>query len=90
MSVFIVCYDLGGPETPASYARIKSFIEQYPSCHAQQSVWFVEHPGPAVALRDQLLPALDSNDRLFVDFVSGAWAGKHMPVCGKWVNDRGL
>ena len=90
MPVFVVCYDLGGPETPASYSRIKSLIEKYPNCHAQQSVWFVEHPGPAATLRDQLKQALDSNDRIFVDPVSGAWAGFGMPVCGKWLNDRGL
>ena len=89
MPVCIVCYDLGGPEAPASYQRLKKLIEALPNCHAQQSVWFVEHQGPAEALRDHLAQVLDSNDRIFVDQVSGAWAGRGMPICGRWLNERG-
>lgn len=88
MAVYIVCYDL--KKTGQNYTCITEKLEKLPNCHAQGSVWFVEYAGTSVQLRDHLVPCLDDNDVLFVDEVSGRWAGVHMPYCGKWLNDRGL
>lgn len=88
MAIFIVAYDLDTPGQ--NYDCIIKKIEALPCCHAQRSVWFVQYEGTTSALRDHLMSCLDKNDKLFVDYVSGSWAGYHMPVCGKWLNDRGL
>ncbi|WP_147273285.1 hypothetical protein [Paracoccus lutimaris] len=88
MPIYLVAYDLNNPGQ--NYERITQTLKGFAHCHAQGSVWFVEAKGPTTALRDALAAVLDANDKLFVDEVSGAWAGKSMPVCGKWLNDRGL
>lgn len=88
MAVFIVAYDLDKPGQ--NYTCITSKLESMNYCHAQGSVWFVEYNGSASALRDHLSSCLDQGDHLFVDVVSGTWAGWGMPTCGKWLNDRGL
>ena len=87
MPVFIVAYDL--KTAGKDYTNLTTAISAAPHCHAQGSVWFVEHTGPATAVRDVLLQHIDANDVLFVDQVSSAWAGAHMPTCGAWLNQRG-
>jgi len=88
MPVYIVAYDLKAPGQ--KHDKLAKQLEGFSHCHAQGSVWFVEAKGPTTALRDALQVHLDANDTLFVDEVSGAWAGKAMPVCGRWLNERGL
>jgi hypothetical protein len=88
MPVFIVAYDLNKPGQ--LHDKLADQLKEFPHCHAQGSVWFIEARGPAPALRDVLRTHIDTNDKLFVDQISGAWAGSGMPVCGKWLNDRGL
>ncbi len=87
MGIHIVAYDLN--VVGQNYECITGKLKALPNCHAQGSVWFVQYEGTEAQLRDQLLPCLDSNDRLFVNEVSKSWAGKNMPTCGKWLNDRG-
>lgn len=87
MGVFIVAYDLKTPGK--NYTDLIKAIESVPCCHAQGSVWFVEHAGPPSAIRDVLKAHIDLNDVLFVDEVSTTWAGYGMPVCGQWLNARG-
>lgn len=87
MACFIVAYDLNA--VGQNYDCITAKIKEFPNCHAQKSVWFVQYDGSEPQLRDYLQPCLDSNDRLFVSEVSRSWAGLHMPTCGKWLNDRG-
>jgi len=87
MACYVVAYDLN--TLGQNYDCITGKLESLPNCHTQKSVWLVEHAGPETALRDYLLPCLDANDRLFVSEVSRSWAGRGMPVCAKWLNDRG-
>ncbi len=87
MPVFVIAYDLRSPGK--DYTSLISAIQAAPWCHAQGSVWFVEHPGPASVIRNILMGQMDANDVLFVDRVSDAWAGKSMAACGKWLNARG-
>ena len=88
MAIFIVAYDLN--IVGQNYTCITAKLKSLSHCHVQGSVWFVEYSGNAVNLRDQLKDCLDQNDRLFVDQVSGTWAGWNMPTCGQFLNDRGL
>lgn len=88
MPVFIVAYDLNRPGQ--LHDKLAEQLKKFPHCHAQGSVWFIEATGPTTALRDALRAYVDPNDKLFIDLVSGTWAGLHMPVCGKWLNNRGL
>jgi hypothetical protein len=86
--VFVVAYDL---KTPGKdYRELIAAIESVPHCHAQGSVWFVQHAGPPSAIRNILAQHMDANDTLFVDRVSNTWAGLHMPTCGQWLNNHGL
>lgn len=87
MPIYLVAYDLNEPGK--NYDRLVTVLEKFNHCHAQQSLWFVEAKGPTRALRDALVPHVDKTDRLFVDEI-GEWAGFNMPICGKWLNDRGL
>lgn len=88
MPGFIVAYDLNEPGQ--LHDKLADELRKFTHCHAQGSVWFIEAKGPTAALRDALRVFIDANDKLFVDEVSGQWAGQNMPVCGKWLNDRGL
>jgi hypothetical protein len=87
MPCYLVAYDL--KRVGQNYTCITGKLEKLANCHAQGSVWFVDHPGPESALRSQLVSCLDQNDRLFVSEVSRAWASQNMSVCGKWLNERG-
>lgn len=89
MAIWMIAYDLRGPETRADYRKLIQAIESVPHCHEQGSLWFVEHPGPAPAIRDALMPFLDQNDSLFVDRVTNEWAARNT-ACGNWLNARGL
>ena len=88
MPVYIVAYDLNQPGQ--KHDKLADQLRKFTHCHAQGSVLFIEATGPTTKLRDALSTHIDANDKLFIDEVSGAWAGKGMPVCGKWLNDRGL
>lgn len=88
MAVFIVTYDLDQPGQ--NYDCVIGKLEALDHCHAQRSVWFVSANGTTTDLRNHLSGCLDSNDRLFVDYISDAWTGWNMPTCGKWLNDHGL
>jgi hypothetical protein len=88
MAIYIVAYDL--KQVGQNYTCITEKLGKLPNCHAQGSVWFVDYAGTAIQLREHLRSCLDNNDVIFVDAVSGQWAGYNMPGCGKWLNDRGL
>ena len=88
MPIYIVAYDLRRPGQ--QHDRLADELKKFSHCHAQRSVWFIEAKGPTVALQNALVQFIDSNDTLFVDEISSAWAGNGMPTCGKWLNDRGL
>lgn len=88
MPISIVAYDLKKPGK--DYASLLNHLRSFPNCHAQGSVWFIQHNGTTVTLRDSVRAHIDPNDALFVDNVSNVWTGAGMPNCGKWLNDRGL
>jgi len=77
MAAYVIGYDLKKPGK--DYAQIIDAIKRIcPTwCHPLDSTWFVEYSGTAVQLRDQLLPHIDGNDKLFVGRVTNAaaWYG---------------
>lgn len=87
MAVFVVAYDLKSPGK--NYHELIAQLSSVPNCHAQGSVWFIEHAGPSSGIRDILAKHIDANDVLFVDQDSTTWAGTHMSICGQWLNARG-
>lgn len=87
MPCYVVAYDLRTPGR--DYTSLTKQLQSVPNCHAQGSVWFIEHPGPEATIRDVLRGHMDANDILFVSEVSKSWAGQWMPTCGAWLNQRG-
>jgi len=68
MPVIQINYDLKKhKDYPVLFQSIKALG---PWCHALDSCWFVYTPLNAVATRDQLLIAIDSDDVLLVNTVS--------------------
>ncbi|WP_300681965.1 hypothetical protein [Nocardioides sp.] len=68
----MVTYDLSNPSR--NYTKVIEAIKSFPGwCHAMESVWIVESSLSAEQVRDRLVPAIDSNDKLMVATMSGAW-----------------
>ncbi len=73
--IFLISYDLGIPETHASYRALVSRIKsQYPSwARPVKSVWIIKSENNAEEIRNQIKTVLDSNDKLIVVEMSGDW-----------------
>ncbi len=80
MSAYLISYDLHRPEQDYDdlYDAIKGLGTWW---HHLDSTWIVKHPGPSVAIRDELKPYLDANDELLVVELTGegAWTGFNDP-----------
>ena len=78
-NTILISYDLGGPETSASYKRLIKAIEAAGIlAKPLESFWLVKTPDSAVGVRDVLRQYLDANDKLLVINVTGdetAWVG---------------
>lgn len=75
--VLLVAYDLKAPnDTKENYDSIIAAIESEfrTWCHIEQSVWLVDSPADAVAVRDLLKGYLHHGDVLFVAPLQGGWA----------------
>ena len=74
-----VTYDLRGNESSADYERLIKEIEAYSEVlHPLYSVWLLRTSWTAEQVRDDLVPHIDSGDRLLVWNVTGrdaAWWG---------------
>lgn len=75
MRTFLISYDLGVPETHASYVAVIKCIKSLGSlwAHPLQSVWIVRNNKNASQIRSEIQSVLDRNDRLIVVELSGNW-----------------
>jgi hypothetical protein len=81
MSVLLIAYDLGSPETSADYEDLITKIKSYGSYRkVQYSLWLIRTDKLTGTVRDELKPYLDSNDKLLVMRVTGVgWASRNLP-----------
>lgn len=78
-SIKIITYDLRAPGR--NYELLYFKIRGYKKCaHVCESVWVVSTSDTCTAVRDNLLKAIDANDRLFVAELTGAAAGTNL-IC---------
>ena len=93
MSVKIISYDLGSPETSEDYEELIKYIKDLGSwAKPLYSVWFVDTDKTTKEIRDGAEAYMDSNDKLFVakwDPSSG-WASQRLPKSvTDWLHARG-
>ncbi|HEY0965690.1 MAG TPA: CRISPR-associated protein Cas2 [Candidatus Saccharimonadales bacterium] len=81
MSVLLVSYDLGGPETSDDYADLIKKIKSYDGwAKPEYSLWLIKTDKHTSTVRDELKQYLDNNDKLLVIAVTGAgWASYRLP-----------
>ena len=91
MSVKVISYDLGKPETSQSYAQLIDAIKNLGNwAKPLESFWLVSCEKSCTDIRDLLKPYLDSNDRLFVATIPlDAWATYNLPRdVTDWMNSH--
>ena len=73
--IFLVTYDLGAPETRRNYVELGNAIKSMFSKWARpaKSVWLIQSDDGAGEVRDAIKSHLDSNDKLLVVSLGGAW-----------------
>jgi hypothetical protein len=66
MASYLISYDLNGPSP--SHKEMDDLIPRISAKAGRvlETVWWVDYPGTAVQLRNQLLTILRKEDRLFV------------------------
>ena len=81
MSVKLISYDLGRPETSQSYRQLIEAIKSLGSwAKPMESFWLVDCNRSCEEIRDSLKQYLDLNDRLLVSvFSSSNWASYRVP-----------
>ena len=91
MSVKIISYDLGQPETSADYEDLIDFIKSLGDyAKPLESYWLVDTNKTCKYIRDTAEQYLDDNDRFFVVRWSlEDWAGFRLPKgVADWLNNR--
>ena len=79
MSSKVIEYDLCAPGR--DYNELYNAIKQYGTwARLTESTWFVKTDDSCEKIRDDLLKAMDSNDRLFVGELTGV-AAWHNLIC---------
>ncbi|NQU98537.1 hypothetical protein HQ533_03650 [Candidatus Woesearchaeota archaeon] len=71
MTVYCVGYDL---KKDRDYKKLFEKIKTYNSCHALESMWFIESDKDVGAIRDDLKTVIDSDDAVIVIEVVEHWA----------------
>lgn len=74
MPNFIVSYDLNGPRP--SHQEMDAHLSRIGSGRARllETVWWINYPGTAAQLRDQIMAILRPEDRLLVcECTDAAW-----------------
>lgn len=88
MSVKIISYDLGGPETSSDYRKLREYMQGYGTrAKPLESFWMIETNKTCATLRDEIVDEanIDNNDKLLVlTWSVGNWASYGLP---KDVND---
>ncbi len=77
MSVYLISYDLGVPETSSDYQKIREYVDTFSDwMKPLKSQWFVVSPSKdAAKIRDEVGSISDSNDKILVLKVTGIeWA----------------
>jgi len=91
MSVKIISYDLGGPETSGDYKKIGEYMRTFGTrCKPLESFWLVDTSLSCKQLRDSIGQYLDNNDKLLVlQWNQVNWATKGMPRdVNDWLTNR--
>ncbi len=90
MAAFMISYDLNTPGQ--DYKELLDAIRAYGvTWHCLDSTWIVIHPGPATAIRDNLVKHIDANDRLIVARLTGeaAWSPSGFSKeCEDWLQNK--
>lgn len=77
MAIYLISYDLNQPghKYEALYKEIKELADGW--WHQLNSVWVINHPGPATAIHAALERYIDKNDELLIAKLSSdvAWSG---------------
>ena len=71
--VLLVSYDLKNPVR--EYDDLYESLSSYESCHALESVWFLDTNNSPSDVRDELEASIDKDDVLFVVRPRKHWAG---------------
>jgi len=88
MKVFEISYDLRSPGR--DYEPLRKAIKSYGTwCHPLESTWLVVTSDTAEAVRNRLVPCLDSNDGILVTALTGeaAWLGLSDEV-SQWLSHQ--
>lgn len=88
MNTYLITYDLDNPGQ--NYSSLISKIKGYPAwAYICESSWGISAFDSAAEVRDNLVKALDQNDKLFVGKLSGeaAWFGLLSDVTG-WLHEN--
>lgn len=91
MSVLLISYDLGSPETSDDYQDLIKQIKSYDDyAKPEYSLWFIKTDKLTSTVCDELKPYLDKNDKLLVMRVTGdGWASFNLSdSVVKWMKDN--
>lgn len=88
MTVYQINYDLQQPNK--DYQELYDAIKQYPAyTHILESCWLVDtNSDDHSDVRDKLKQHIDSDDRLFVSKLSGAWGTTFSDDSTDWLYDH--
>jgi hypothetical protein len=90
MSIKIISYDLGQPETSSDYKKLIDYIKGLGAYKKPlESFWLVKTDYTCKTIRDNAKKYLDANDRIFVvKWSLDDWAGLRLrDNAGGWLND---
>jgi hypothetical protein len=81
MSVLLIAYDLGAPDTVSRYENLINRIKSYDDwAKPEYSTWFIKTSKNAATVRSELKPHLYNDDKLLVVNVSDDdWATLRIP-----------
>lgn len=80
MSVYLISYDLGVPETSEDYKSLIEYIKLHSWKKVLQSVWLIKTSKSVKDIRDGIKKKVDDNDRaLVIDVTGSRWATLRVP-----------
>lgn len=87
MSVKIISYDLGSPETSDDYKELIKYVKSLGDwIKPMYSFWLVDTTKTCKGIRDEAKAYLDSNDKLIVAKWSlDDWATYRLPKTAEWL-----
>ena len=90
MSVKIISYDLGSPESSDDYKDLIEYVKSLGSwVKPLYSFWLVDTDKTCSTIRDGAKQYLDSNDKLFVaEWSVDDWAIYRLPKTAEWLKGK--